>query len=352
MAKITALPAAASVADTDLVPVVDMTGPTTEKATWATVGTLFAARTETLTNKTLTTPIMTTPRVQTRLDIDNPAGTFQYQITPAALAANRILNLPLLTGTDTVAVLALAQTFTNKTISGASNTISNLAAGVISSGTIATARGGTNLDTSGSTGVAKVAAGTWSVATIVNADVAAGAAIVLSKIVNPTGTGVVKATAGVFDAATSLILNADVNAAAAIAGTKISPDWGSQNTVTTGTSTANGFVQSGTTTNATAGGTINDCTLGGNKRIRFTDASGPTVTGFDATGIADGTVIYVYAGAATVAFTHEDAGSAAANRITLQSGITVNLAAGTITAFMYLTDGTNSRWRHLAATAI
>ena len=38
------------------------------------------------------------------------------------------------------------------------------------------------------------------------------------------------------------ILNADVNASAAIAGTKISPDFGSQNTTTTGTSTAASFI--------------------------------------------------------------------------------------------------------------
>lgn len=43
------------------------------------------------------------------------------------------------------------------------------------------------------------------------------------------------------------IVDADVNASAAIAGTKISPDFGSQNTVTTGTSTANSFIPSGAT---------------------------------------------------------------------------------------------------------
>ena len=39
-------------------------------------------------------------------------------------------------------------------------------------------------------------------------------------------------TGGVKD---GTLLNADVNAAASIAGTKISPDFGSQNVVTTGT---------------------------------------------------------------------------------------------------------------------
>lgn len=49
-------------------------------------------------------------------------------------------------------------------------------------------------------------------------------------------SGVVKAAAGVLSAAT--IVNADVSNTAAIVGTKISPDFGSQNITTTGTSTA------------------------------------------------------------------------------------------------------------------
>jgi hypothetical protein len=46
------------------------------------------------------------------LNILNPAGTFAYTITSAAIAAARILNLPLTTATDTLACLGLAQTFT------------------------------------------------------------------------------------------------------------------------------------------------------------------------------------------------------------------------------------------------
>lgn len=46
-----------------------------------------------------------------RLLISNPADTNQYTITAAAIAANRILNLPLITATDTLASLGLAQTF-------------------------------------------------------------------------------------------------------------------------------------------------------------------------------------------------------------------------------------------------
>ena len=45
------------------------------------------------------------------LRVRNPANTFDYDIVPAAIVADRQLNLPLLTATDTVAVLAMAQTF-------------------------------------------------------------------------------------------------------------------------------------------------------------------------------------------------------------------------------------------------
>lgn len=69
-------------------------------------------------------------------------------------------------------------------ITAASNTAIALAASAITSGTLATARGGTNLDTSASTGLAKVASGTWSVAPLVNADVSSSAAITRSKLAN------------------------------------------------------------------------------------------------------------------------------------------------------------------------
>lgn len=46
-----------------------------------------------------------------QLTIRNPADTFSYDIVPGAITADRTLNLPVITGTDTVAVLGLAQTF-------------------------------------------------------------------------------------------------------------------------------------------------------------------------------------------------------------------------------------------------
>ena len=63
------------------------------------------------------------------IQINNPADTFQYIITPAAIAANRILNLPLMTGTDTFALEVFAATLTNKTMTAAANTFSGFAIG-------------------------------------------------------------------------------------------------------------------------------------------------------------------------------------------------------------------------------
>lgn len=48
----------------------------------------------------------------TGLTVRNPANTFDYTITGGAITAGRTLNLPVITGTDTIAVLGLAQTFT------------------------------------------------------------------------------------------------------------------------------------------------------------------------------------------------------------------------------------------------
>ena len=51
--------------------------------------------------------------LNSKLLLRNPANTFSYTIVPAAIAADRSLNLPLTTGTDTLAVLSLAQTFSS-----------------------------------------------------------------------------------------------------------------------------------------------------------------------------------------------------------------------------------------------
>lgn len=87
-------------------------------------------------------------------------GDIIYEnVSPAAarLAGNTSATLKVLTQTGTGAVSAAP----------AWNTLN---ASVIAAGTLATARGGTNLDTSASTGLAKVASGTWSVAAAAASD--------------------------------------------------------------------------------------------------------------------------------------------------------------------------------------
>lgn len=215
----------------------------------------------------------------------NSGQTFRYIIGGSAIAANRSVTLPLLTADDTFVFAAHGQTLTNKTISGASNTVSNLAASVIASGQIATARGGTNADSSGSTGLAKVAAGTWSFATLVNAD---------------------------------------VNAAAAIAGTKVSPDFGSQNIVTTG----KGRVRSisyDETYDATAGAaSFNDYAIGNYGALHVNASAGLlTFTGFAAPAAGEARVLTITANQAGFGFTvaHESGSSSAANRIQINGGL-------------------------------
>lgn len=51
--------------------------------------------------------------------IYNPAGTFKYTLTTAAIAADRVLNYPLLAADDTLVAQAHTQTLTNKTLDGA-----------------------------------------------------------------------------------------------------------------------------------------------------------------------------------------------------------------------------------------
>lgn len=60
-----------------------------------------------------------------RLDVRNPANTFSYSITGAAIAAARALTLPLLTADDTVVCEAFTQTITNKTVNATNNTITD-----------------------------------------------------------------------------------------------------------------------------------------------------------------------------------------------------------------------------------
>jgi hypothetical protein len=102
---------------------------------------------------------------------------------------------------------------------------------------------------------------------------------------NVTGTVVTTGDTGTVTSTMILdgtILNADVNASAAIAGTKISPDFGSQNAVTTGTSTAASFIPTSSTvpTNGVYLPAANNVAISTNGTGRlFIDSSGRVLVG-------------------------------------------------------------------------
>ena len=72
---------------------------------------------QTLTNKTITSPVLTTPQ------INDTSANHQYVVAVSELAADRTINLPLLTDSDTFVFTNHTQTLTNKTF--ATPTFSN-----------------------------------------------------------------------------------------------------------------------------------------------------------------------------------------------------------------------------------
>ena len=73
--------------------------------------------TQTLTNKTITSPVITTPQ------INDTSADHQYVFAVSELAADRTVTLPLLAGADEFTFNAHTQTLTNKTINSNANTI-------------------------------------------------------------------------------------------------------------------------------------------------------------------------------------------------------------------------------------
>lgn len=199
-----------------------------------------------------------------------------------------------------------------------SQVVVNDGSGLLSSAAqLAAALGGTGINSSAATGVAKIASGTWSASAIVNADVSSSAAIARSKLASgtasqvvvndPSGvmtseaqlaparggtgvnsslyTGVAKVSTGVWSAST--IVDSDVNASAAIARSKLAAGTAGHVVVNNGTT---GVMTSEAQLNIARGGTGQDFSGVG---------AGPYVA-----QIASGTFSAVAAGSSATAGTY------------------------------------------------
>jgi hypothetical protein len=179
---------------------------------------------------------------------DNAYETYLAVVDPTA---DRTITFPDVSGT--IITTGDTGTVTSAMLAGsiAFNKLATLTSGNIlvgSSGNVATSVAVTGDVTITNAGVTAIAAGA-----IINADVSASAAIAFSKLASLSsgamlvGNSSNVATAvtmsgdvtisntGVASIASGAIVNADVNASAAIAGSKIAPDFGAQNITTTGT---------------------------------------------------------------------------------------------------------------------
>lgn len=115
--------------------------------------------------------------------------------TGLAKVATGVWSVATLVDADVNAAAAIGRT---KIASGtADHVLINTGAGVMSSeAQLAGSRGGTGIDTTAATGLAKVAGGTWGISTLVNADVNAAAAIDRTKIASGSANHVIINTAG------------------------------------------------------------------------------------------------------------------------------------------------------------
>lgn len=159
--------------------------------------------------------------------INDSAGNLSSE---AALATSRggtgVSGTAVFPGSGTIATADNVLTFTNKTISGASNTLTGIQYASLSlSGSIVNS----DINSAAAIAYSKLALS----GSIVNADVSPSAAIAYPKLnlLNSLFNSDINSAAAIayskLDLAGSIV-NADVSAIAAIAGTKISPDFGNQ----------------------------------------------------------------------------------------------------------------------------
>lgn len=122
--------------------------------------------------------------VQGGTGLDTSASTGVPVITAGVWAITTIADAQISAGA------AIART---KIANGTANqvVINGVSGALTSEAQLATVRGGTAVDSSASTGIAHVSAGTWSFSTIVDADVNAAAAIARTKIANGSANQVV-----------------------------------------------------------------------------------------------------------------------------------------------------------------
>jgi hypothetical protein len=166
------------------------------------------------------------------------ADAFETTLAVVDPTADRTISLPNVTGTvvttgDTGSVtstMILDGTILNADINASAAIVDTKLATISTAGKVSnSATTATNANTP-STIVARDGSGNFTAGTITAALVGNASTVTT----NANLTGDVTSVGNATSIATGVIVNADINASAAIAGTKISPDFGSQNTVTTG----------------------------------------------------------------------------------------------------------------------
>jgi hypothetical protein len=209
------------------------------------------------------------------------ADAFETTIAVVDPTADRTITLPDTTGTivttgDTgtiTSTMLLNGTILNADINASAGIVDTKLATISTAGKVSnSATTATNANTASAI-VARDASGNFSAGTI-TATLNGNASTVTT---NANLTGDVTSTGNATSIAPGVIVDADVNASAAIAGTKINPNFGSQNITTTGTNTAASFIPTSSTvpTNGVYRPAANSIAISTNGTGRLTiDSSG------------------------------------------------------------------------------